>query len=120
MRSSRVLDCGCGGTLRTPRDAGFADATQLWNGMITAKPALVVTAGGAADVVEAVGFAREHDLALSVRGGGHDIAGHRAGRRWPDHGHVRAGSDPGSCARSHINVLRANRLAGSVTPCRRV
>ncbi len=63
------------GALRTPRDAGFADATQLWNGMITAKPALVVTAAGTADVVEAVGFAREQDLALSVRGGGHNIAG---------------------------------------------
>ncbi len=63
------------GALRAARDAGFADATQLWNGMITAKPALVVTASGTADVVEAVGFAREHDLALSVRSGGHNIAG---------------------------------------------
>ena len=63
------------GPLRTPRDAGFAGATQLWNGMITKAPALVVTAAGTADVVEAVSFAREHELALSVRGGGHNIAG---------------------------------------------
>ncbi|MGH3999223.1 MAG: FAD-binding oxidoreductase [Pseudonocardiaceae bacterium] len=63
------------GTLRTAQDAGFAEATQLWNGMITAKPALVATATGPADVVEAVGFAREHNLALSVRSGGHNIAG---------------------------------------------
>jgi FAD/FMN-containing dehydrogenase/pimeloyl-ACP methyl ester carboxylesterase len=63
------------GPLRTARDAGFTDATQLWNGMITTKPALVVSAAGTTDVVEAVGFAREHELALSVRGGGHNIAG---------------------------------------------
>ncbi|PZS30269.1 MAG: hypothetical protein DLM61_11330 [Pseudonocardiales bacterium] len=63
------------GALRTARDTGFADATRLWNGMITTKPALVVTATGIADVVEAVGFARKHELALSVRGGGHNIAG---------------------------------------------
>lgn len=63
------------GPLRTPRDAGFAEATQLWNGMITKTPALVVTATGTADIVEAVNFAREHGLALSVRGGGHNIAG---------------------------------------------
>lgn len=63
------------GPLRTPRDAGFADATRLWNGMITTKPALVITAAGTADVVEAVRFAREHRLPLSVHGGGHNIAG---------------------------------------------
>ncbi|HJT04944.1 MAG TPA: FAD-binding oxidoreductase [Pseudonocardiaceae bacterium] len=63
------------GPLRTPRDTGFAEATQLWNGIVTKAPALVVTAAGTADVVEAVNFAREHGLALSVRGGGHNIAG---------------------------------------------
>jgi pimeloyl-ACP methyl ester carboxylesterase/UDP-N-acetylenolpyruvoylglucosamine reductase len=63
------------GPLRTPQDVGFADATQLWNGMITTKPAMVITAAATADVVEAVRCAREHGLALSVRGGGHNIAG---------------------------------------------
>jgi FAD/FMN-containing dehydrogenase/pimeloyl-ACP methyl ester carboxylesterase len=63
------------GPLLTPADAGFAEATRLWNGMIEKTPALVVQAAGTADVVAAVDFAREHDLALSVRGGGHNIAG---------------------------------------------
>jgi FAD/FMN-containing dehydrogenase len=63
------------GPLLAPGDAGFEDATRLWNGMIEKVPALVVQPTGTADVVEAVSFAREHDLALSVRGGGHNIAG---------------------------------------------
>lgn len=63
------------GTLLSSADAGFAEATRLWNGMIDDAPALVVTAAGTADVMTAIDFARTHDLALSVRGGGHNIAG---------------------------------------------
>jgi FAD/FMN-containing dehydrogenase/pimeloyl-ACP methyl ester carboxylesterase len=63
------------GALLVPSDAGFEDATRLWNGLIEKTPALVVQPTGTADVVAAVDFAREHDLALSVRGGGHNIAG---------------------------------------------
>jgi FAD/FMN-containing dehydrogenase len=63
------------GALLAPDDTGFEDATRLWNGMIEKTPALVVQPTGTADVVAAVDFAREHDLELSVRGGGHNIAG---------------------------------------------
>jgi UDP-N-acetylenolpyruvoylglucosamine reductase len=63
------------GALLTPGDGGYEDATRLWNGMIEKRPALVVQPTGTADVVQAVNFAREHDLELSVRGGGHNIAG---------------------------------------------
>jgi FAD/FMN-containing dehydrogenase len=63
------------GPLLAPEDTGYEDATLLWNGMIDKAPALVVQPTGTADVIEAVSFAREHDLALSVRGGGHNIAG---------------------------------------------
>lgn len=63
------------GPLLRPHDVGFADATLLWNGMIDKTPALVVRPTGTADVVAAVAFAREHDMPLSVRGGGHHIAG---------------------------------------------
>jgi FAD/FMN-containing dehydrogenase/pimeloyl-ACP methyl ester carboxylesterase len=63
------------GPLLSAGDAGFEEATRLWNGLIEKSPALVVQATGAADVVAAVDFAREHDVALSVRGGGHHIAG---------------------------------------------
>jgi FAD/FMN-containing dehydrogenase len=63
------------GPLLFPVDTDFAQATRLWNGMIDKTPALVVQPTGTADVVTAVEFARDHDLLLSVRGGGHNIAG---------------------------------------------
>lgn len=63
------------GPVLTPDDESFADATRLWNGMIEKTPALVVQPTGTADVVAAVTFARKHDILLSVRGGGHNIAG---------------------------------------------
>ncbi|MFJ8534030.1 FAD-binding protein [Streptomyces sp. NPDC093591] len=47
----------------------------MWNGLIDHRLALIARCSGAADVVGAVSFAREHDLRVSVRGGGHNIAG---------------------------------------------
>ena len=47
----------------------------IWNGLIDRRPALIVQCTGAADVVDAVSFAREHNLLLSVKGGGHNVAG---------------------------------------------
>jgi FAD/FMN-containing dehydrogenase len=64
-----------GGELIRSGDAGYEDARKLWNGMIDKKPALVARAKDAADVVTAVNFAREHELLLAVRGGGHNVAG---------------------------------------------
>jgi FAD/FMN-containing dehydrogenase len=63
------------GPLLAAGDAGFEEATRLWNGVIDKAPALVVQPTGTADVAEAVRFAREHEVPLSVRGGGHNIAG---------------------------------------------
>ena len=63
------------GQLLAPADAGFDEATLLWNGLIDKQPALVVRPTGTADVVHGVDFARDHRLALGVRGGGHNIAG---------------------------------------------
>ncbi|MBM6594276.1 FAD-binding oxidoreductase [Microvirga pudoricolor] len=54
---------------------GYDEARTIWNGMIDRSPGLVVRCEGAADVMRAVNFARENDLVLSVRGGGHNIAG---------------------------------------------
>ncbi len=48
---------------------------QIWNGLIDRKPALIVRCAGVADVVDSVNFARENDLLLSIRGGGHNVAG---------------------------------------------
>ncbi len=69
------LAAGCEGTLEYPGDEGFAEVIALWNGMIKKQPAVVVRARTAADVVQAVSFAREHEVELSIKGGGHNIAG---------------------------------------------
>ncbi len=63
------------GPVLRPSDDGFAAATRPWNGMIDKTPALVVRPTGTADVVAAVQFARDTGLPLSVRGGGHNVAG---------------------------------------------
>jgi FAD/FMN-containing dehydrogenase len=65
----------CRGTVVLPGEPGYDDATLVWNGMVDRAPAVVVRATGAADVVEAVGFARDHGLPLAVRGGGHNVGG---------------------------------------------
>src|SRR5690606_13486529 len=51
------------------------EARTIWNGMIDRRPGLIVRCAGAADVVSAVWFARDNDLLVAVRGGGHNIAG---------------------------------------------
>ena len=58
-----------------PGDPGFEEAMRLWNGLIDKTPALIVQPAGTADVVAALDFARACDFAVSVRGGGHNIAG---------------------------------------------
>ncbi|NIR32724.1 MAG: FAD-binding oxidoreductase [Gammaproteobacteria bacterium] len=63
------------GPLCRPWEPGYEEARRLWNAMIDKRPALVARPAGAADVVDCVRFAREHDLLFSVRGGGHNIAG---------------------------------------------
>jgi FAD/FMN-containing dehydrogenase len=63
------------GALLHPSDEGYADSVAIWNAMITKRPAVVVRAASNDDVVRTVNFARENELELSIRGGGHNIAG---------------------------------------------
>jgi len=63
------------GTLIFPDDEGFAEAILIWNGMIKKQPAMVVRPISTKDVVQTVAFVRDNELVLSIKGGGHNIAG---------------------------------------------
>jgi FAD/FMN-containing dehydrogenase len=63
------------GRLHLPASPGFEEACTIWNAMIERRPGLVIRCSSASEVSQAVRFAREHDLVLAVRGGGHNIAG---------------------------------------------
>jgi FAD/FMN-containing dehydrogenase len=63
-----------GGLIR-PTDATYDERRRVWNAMIDKRPLCIAGAASAADVIAAVTFAREHDLPLSIRGGGHSASG---------------------------------------------
>ncbi len=63
------------GKLIQPKDEGYDDARKVWNAMIDKRPAFIARCSGRADVIAAVNFVRENNLLLSVRGGGHNVAG---------------------------------------------
>jgi FAD/FMN-containing dehydrogenase len=63
------------GDLLRPGDDGYDGARAIHNGMIDRRPAVIVRCAGVADVVAAVQFARERQLLVSVRGGGHRVPG---------------------------------------------
>jgi FAD/FMN-containing dehydrogenase len=69
------LDSQVAGRLLRAGDEGWDDALLVWNGMVATAPALVLQPTSAHDVAAAVGFARDHRLLLSIKGGGHNIAG---------------------------------------------
>jgi FAD/FMN-containing dehydrogenase len=63
------------GQIVLPTDSSYDDVRQIWNAMIERRPALIVRCAEANDVPPAIAFARAHGLELSIRGGGHNIAG---------------------------------------------
>jgi FAD/FMN-containing dehydrogenase len=69
------LDSRLTGRLLRPGDQGWDDAVRVWNAMAVKVPALIVQPTSANDVAAAIGFARDHGLLLSIKGGGHNIAG---------------------------------------------
>ncbi|HLF77868.1 MAG TPA: FAD-binding oxidoreductase [Dehalococcoidia bacterium] len=65
------------GPILSPSDAGYDDVRQVWNGMFNERrPDLIARCAGAADVVAAVNYARENNLTVAVRGGGHSFPGY--------------------------------------------
>jgi FAD/FMN-containing dehydrogenase len=53
----------------------YEQARRVWNGLIDKRPAVIVRCSGVADVLDALRFARDHELLVAVRGGGHNVAG---------------------------------------------
>lgn len=76
MRSEITeLSDNIAGEALTPASPRFEEARQVWNGTIVDEPAIIVRCKSVDDVVEAIGFARDNDLQVSIRGGGHNVAG---------------------------------------------
>ncbi len=63
------------GELIKPGDRDYESARRVWNGMIDKRPAAIARCADTADVALAVRFAAQHELAVAVRGGGHNVAG---------------------------------------------
>ncbi len=63
------------GVILEQGDPGYDEARKIWNGMHDRYPALIARCSGTADIAAAVSFARDEGIRLSVRGGGHNVAG---------------------------------------------
>ncbi len=72
---TQTLTAAVKGTLVQPGDSTYDAVRVIWNAMIDRRPAVIVRCADAADVAAAIGFARERGLEISIRGGGHNIAG---------------------------------------------
>ncbi len=81
LRDGSALRSRFRGELILPGDAAFEHRRAVWNGAIDRRPPLIARCSGARDVQEVVRFARERELLVSVRGGGHNVAGLAA---WSD------------------------------------
>ena len=66
---------GFRGDVIVPDHDGYDDARAVWNGTVDRRPRLIARCSGTADVAAAVRFARDRDLEIAVRGGGHNVAG---------------------------------------------
>ncbi len=66
---------GFGGEILLPGDGAYESARKIWNAMVDKRPAVIARCATTPDVVRAVNFARDNGVLLSVRGGGHNIAG---------------------------------------------
>ena len=75
QRAIESLSTALHGQLLFPGSADYDAARSIWNAMIDRKPAMIARCATPDDVAAAVRFATAHELLLSVRGGGHNIAG---------------------------------------------
>jgi len=69
------LENGFNGNVIKPGDDKYEEARKIWNAMIDCRPAFIVQASNSDDVISAIKFARKNNLDITIRGGGHNIAG---------------------------------------------
>lgn len=67
------------GSLHLPGEEEYDERRRVWNGMIDRRPALIVVPASEADIQASVRFAAGAGLAVSIKGGGHNVAGHAVG-----------------------------------------
>ena len=73
--SFKDLKANLRGGLIEPSDKGYDEARKVYNGMIHKKPRAIARCADVADVIRSVNFARENDLLLAIRSGGHNAGG---------------------------------------------
>ena len=78
------FESGLRGRLLRPGGDGYDEARRVWNAMIDKRPALIARCAGVSDVISSVNFARTNDLLVSIKGGGHSVAGTAVWRGWAD------------------------------------
>ena len=71
----QLAEAGLRGEVVLPGDHGYDTARAVFNGMVDRRPLAVIRPADADDVVRCIEFARRHDLPVTVRGGGHSVAG---------------------------------------------
>lgn len=64
------------GAVVSPTDGEYDERRRVWNGMVDKRPRLIAQCADASDVATAVSYARDHDLRIAVRGGGHSFPGY--------------------------------------------
>ncbi len=126
MENTETLRSKVKGAVVIPGDAAYEDARRVWNAMIDRRPAVIVQCADASDVAPAITFARQNNLDISVRGGGHHIAGHSvcesglvidfSGMKSVrvDAGARRAYVQPGATLRDFDQAVQAHALATPV------
>ncbi|HSK08534.1 MAG TPA: FAD-binding oxidoreductase, partial [Vicinamibacterales bacterium] len=72
----RDFAAGARGAVLAPGDAGYDEARHVFNAMVDRRPGLIVQPAGTAGVQQAVRFARQHNVLVSIKGGGHSAPGH--------------------------------------------
>lgn len=70
------LNAALRGGVLAPGEKGYDEARQVWNGMFDRRPGVIARCAGAADVIAAVNHARDNNLLVAVRGGGHSFPGY--------------------------------------------